>query len=33
MSSTNQKPSRAANAALWTLQALLAVLFLFAGSM
>lgn len=33
MSSTNQKPSRAASAALWTLQALLAVLFLFAGSM
>jgi uncharacterized membrane protein YphA (DoxX/SURF4 family) len=33
MSNTDQKPSRAANAALWTVQALLAALFLFAGSM
>jgi uncharacterized membrane protein YphA (DoxX/SURF4 family) len=33
MSNTDQKPSRAANAALWTVQALLAALFLFAGAM
>jgi uncharacterized membrane protein YphA (DoxX/SURF4 family) len=33
MSNTDQKPSRAANAALWTVQGLLAALFLFAGAM